>query len=220
MASKDNFPDKSNDLLYIKKVKEKKDMHCGHRRDYLAQNLSEMEEGLIICKKCTGIMREASLCRGDTTCLIFLRGESEEHCKDLCAMRVTSCLYCNKKENAIGQEKLFDVCSKYPISCPNKCSDKFPRGVLSEYRAKCELEEISCPYTEYGCNAKSMLRRDLIAHKKEYILEHTDMSLIEIKQHNEDIQQLREENMYLKNKQTEIQWGAKTIKHLMELSGK
>ncbi|KAI6655571.1 Mitochondrial import receptor subunit TOM70-like [Oopsacas minuta] len=274
MASKDNLPDKSNDLLYIKKVKEKKGMYCGYRRDYLAQNLSEMEEGLIICKNCTGIMREASFCRGDTTCLvcsetprqlnpvktvqssienlqikcpllrdccwkgklseaekhlveckvfliqcnnckqIFLRGESKEHCKDLCPMRIISCRYCNKKEKAIDQEKHFDVCSKYPISCPNKCGDKFPRGVLSEHRAKCELKEISCPFSEYGCQAKSMLRRDLIAHKKEYILEHTDMSLIEIKQLNEGIQQLREENNSLKKKQTEIQWEAKTMKQL------
>ncbi|KAI6658033.1 TNF receptor-associated factor 4 [Oopsacas minuta] len=276
MASEDNPPDDSNDVLYIKKVKEnslmyqffrKKDTYCGYKRDYLAQNLSEMEEGFIVCKKCTGIMREASICRGDTTCLvcsetprqlnpvkavqsaienlqikcpllrdcywkgklseaekhlveckvfliqcnnckqIILRGESEEHCRDLCPMRIISCRYCNKKEKAIDQEKHFDVCSKYPISCPNKCSDQFPRGVLSEHRAKCELEEISCPFSEYGCKAKSMLRRDLLAHKKEFYIEHTDMSLIEIKQ-------LRGENNSLKKKQTEIQWEVNVMKQL------
>ncbi|KAI6658034.1 TNF receptor-associated factor [Oopsacas minuta] len=214
MASKDNPPDNSNDLLYVKKVEGKKDMYCGYKRNYLAQNLSEMEEGFIVCKKCTGIMREASFCRGDTTCLIFLRGESEEHCRDLCPMRIISCRYCNKKEKAIDQEKHFDVCSKYPISCPNKCRDKFPRGVLSEHRAKCELEEISCPFSEYGCKAKSMLRRDLLAHKKEYILEHTDMSLIEIKQLKKEKIEMKMEGKIMKQLDG-VEWEIKNMNKLL-----
>ncbi|KAI6654217.1 TNF receptor-associated factor 4, partial [Oopsacas minuta] len=274
MASKDNLPDNSNDLLYIKKVKGKKDMYCGYRRDYLAQNLSEMEEGLIVCKNCTGIMREASLCRGDTTCLvccetpgqlnpvkavqssienlqikcpllrdcywkgklseaekhlveckvfliqcnnckqIFLRGGSEEHCEDLCPMRIISCRYCNKQEKVIDQEKHFDVCSKYPISCPNKCSDKFSRGLLSEHRAKCELEEISCPFSEYGCKAKPMLRRDLLAHKKEFYIEHTDMSLIEIKQLKKEKIELKMEGKIMKQLDG-VEWEIKNIDTLL-----
>ena len=49
---------------------------------------------------------------------------------------------------------------------------------------------IACPYMEYGCKANSMFRKDLLAHKKEYIVEHTDMSLVQISQQKEMIAEL------------------------------
>ena len=59
-------PDQSYDLLYVKKG----NVYCGYRREYLAQNLSKMEEGFVACKKCSGIMREASLSNGKITCMV------------------------------------------------------------------------------------------------------------------------------------------------------
>ena len=50
-------PDELSDLLYVKK----EDVYCGYRKEYMAQNLSMMEEGFVACNKCSGIMREASL---------------------------------------------------------------------------------------------------------------------------------------------------------------
>ena len=58
---------------------------------------------------------------------------------------------------------------------------KVARKELTQNRSEYELEAVMCPYKEYCCNANVMLRRDLLAHKKEYIVEHTDMSLIRIK---------------------------------------
>ena len=65
MASKLQ-PDQSEDLLYFKKG----NVFCGYKREYLAHNLSSMEEGFVVCKKCSGIMREPSICNGETTCLL------------------------------------------------------------------------------------------------------------------------------------------------------
>ncbi|KAI6655562.1 hypothetical protein LOD99_2061 [Oopsacas minuta] len=87
----------------------------------------------------------------------------------------------------------------------------FSRMQLLKHRSECELEEISCPYTDYGCKAGTMLRRDLLAHKKEFYKEHQDMSLTKL---NDEIEQLREENVPLKKKQTEMEWETKTMKKI------
>ena len=239
MASKlPNIPDSINDILYLVAVIKGKQKYCGYKRDYLVRNLSEMEESFVVCKVCCGIMREASLCDGETTCLfcsetpdklnavnnvhnsvaqfeiicpilrnckwkgklseaeihlefcdnfliecvkcgeIFPRKEEESHISDICPMRKICCKYgCEKSGYAKDLEKHEEVCAKIPILCQNGCGMEFPREDTSEHRDVCELEEITCPYTKYGCKAKPMLRRDLLAHKKENIVEHTDMSL-------------------------------------------
>ncbi|KAI6658037.1 TNF receptor-associated factor 5-like [Oopsacas minuta] len=259
------LPDDREDLLYVKKGKKGKSIHCGYKRDYLARNLTEMEEGLVVCKVCSGIMREASISNGETTCLncgprkfnpvkmvhnavnqleikcpilrdciwnsklseaekhldncnsfvlqcvyckvTVTRGEYDNHKVNTCILREIECVYCRKQGLAKELDKHFEVCDKYTISCPNNCGEEFPRKQLLRHKAKCELEEISCPYTEYGCEAKSMLRRDLLAHKKEYIVEHTDMSLIEI-------QELREENKSFKKEKNEMKMEGKIMKQL------
>ena len=39
----------------------------------------------------------------------------------------------------------------------------------------CELIEIECPYAKYSCKIGKILRKDLLAHKKEFYIEHQDM---------------------------------------------
>ena len=253
MASKLK-PDQSEDLLYVKKM----NVFCGYRRDYLAQNLSKMEEAFVICKKCSGVMREASICNGEITCLacsetpdklssvkavrdlieileikcpllrdchwkgelseaethvkhcphflveckkcnqIFLRREKDDHEKKICPLRIITCSFCSKFGEAGDEEKHLKFCNKFPITCSNECGAKFQRNQLSQHKSECELEVVTCPYKEYGC--ESMLRRDLLAHKKEFYIEHQDMSLVEFNL-------LRRENK-------ELKWKVKTMKEL------
>ena len=87
------------------------------------------------------------------------------------------------------------MCPEYPIPCLNNCGAKFPRNQLPQHRSECELEVITCPYKEYGCDAKSMLRRNLLAHKKENIVEHADLSLVQIRQKKCLITELQERIM-------------------------
>ena len=63
---------------------------------------------------------------------------------------------------------------------------------------------VTCPNKEYGCKAESMLRRDLLAHKKENIVEHQDMSLVQMSRSQFEIQQLKEENVRMKIEQNEM----------------
>ncbi|KAI6655626.1 TNF receptor-associated factor 4-like isoform X2 [Oopsacas minuta] len=267
-------PDNSNDFLYIKKVKETQDLYYGYNREYLAQNLTEMEEEFIVCKKCTGIMREASICRGDITCLIcsetpdklnpvkavqssisklvikcpllrdchwkgqlseaeehmencihiliqckyckeiFARKESDEHNVNICPMRLINCRNCNKRGKAEHLEEHYEVCLHLSISCPNNCGGKLLRSELSIHKRKCELETISCPYTEYGCETGLMMRKDLIAHKKQYMVEHTDMSLLKIEKLSSQVDKLQIENTDLQREKKEMEWAGKAMKQL------
>ena len=131
---------------------------------------------------------------------IFPRGNRNEHDANSCPKRKVKCEFCDKQGSHNNLEKHLQVCRKHPILCLNECGINFPKDELPEHRSKCELEEITCPYTQYGCDTKPMMRRDLSAHKKEYIVEHTDMSLVEIKQ-------LREIN-------NELIWRVKGMKEL------
>ena len=248
--------DQSDDLLYVKKG----NIYCGYRREYLAENLSKMEEGLVVCKMCSGIMREASLTNGNTSCLVcsatptqpnpvknvhesievldiecpllrdcdwkgklseaethlkdcpfliiqckkcvqvFTRREREEHETNSCPKRNIRCNYCKKAGRAEDKDKHLQFCSEFPISCPNECGAELSRKKLSEHRSECELEAITCPYKEYGCKAESMLRRDLLAHKKEFYIEHLDMSLVGMKKLQDENARLKEEQNKMKRK--------------------
>ena len=252
--------DQSNDLLYVKKG----NVYCGYRREYLSQNLTKMEERYVSCKKCSGIMRKASLSNEETSCLvcsetpkqpnpvkdvqesietlgikcpllehcdwkgelseaethlkeclffqiqceeceqIFPRKNKEEHQKKFCPKRTINCDYCGKHGKAEDKDRHLQFCDEFPISCLNECGAEFPRKQLSQHRSECELEVVTCPYKEYGCRAESMLRRDLLAHKKEFYIEHQDMSLVEIKQ-------LKTENARLENR---LRLEGKTMKQL------
>ena len=255
--------DQSNDLLYVKK----ENNYCGYRREYLTQNLTKMEERLVMCKMCSGIMREASLSNGKTFCLvcsatlnqpnpvknvnesievlrikcpllrecdwkgelseaethlevcsffliqckkceqIFPRRVREEHETNSCPKRIIRCDYCQRGGKAEDRDQHVQVCIIYPISCPNECGAEFPRRELSEHRSECESEVVTCPYKEYGCKAGSMIRRDLLAHKKEFYVEHIDMSLVEIKE-------LKDENARLKKEQNEMKRKGMSMKQL------
>ena len=237
----------------------------------MSQNLSKMEERFVACKRCSGIMREASLCKGETTCLacsdtpkqpnpvkdvqdsiatldvkcpllrdcdwkgelseaeshlkdclsflivckeckqIFPRRDEEEHEDNYCPVRFIDCVHCYKHGKAEDREQHSRFCHEYPISCPNECEAEFARKELSLHRSNCELEVVTCPYTEYGCNAVSMLRRDLLAHKKESILDHTDMSFSRMRV---EIEKLKSKNMRLKQERTDMKWNGLSMKQL------
>ena len=269
MASKPEriLPDNTDELLYVKLTKKDVTKYCGYRKEYLSQNLTEMEQELIVCKECTGIMREPSLCNGNTTCLVcserpsrpntvkmvhnsvaklnikcpllrdcnwngnlseadqhlntcvhFLiecakcqqtlpRGETDTHKANLCAMREIKCDFCGKYGIARELDNHLTFCLEYLISCPNNCGKRFPRKDSSKHESECQLQLIECPFAKYGCRAKSMLRRYLLAHKKDNLVEHTDFSL-------DRIDKLENENIRLKDTQKKMEWELKLTKRL------
>ena len=263
MASKqpvDTAPDTMDDLLYVKRSVGGKAKYCGYRREYVAQNLTEFEKEILICKVCEGIMKKASLVKGKTTCQLcsetpnelnavklvensvnkleikcpllrdcswkgklseaedhlkeckhFLvvcsdceqvvtRGDMEIHKQNICPMREISCGFCEKEGKVKDYTDHLEYCLDYPVTCSNGCGEGFPRRLLSAHNAECPLADIECPYTKYGCKAKPMKRRDLLSHKKEFIVEHVDM--------------VETENLTLKVKVTRLESELNTMKRL------
>ena len=247
------------DLLYVKTVIEGKARYRGYRRDYLARNLSEMEEAFVICKVCSGIMREASFFGGETTCLlcsatpdtlnalkviqnlvakleikcpvlsecewkgniseaekhlkdcdsflikctpcaqIFPRREKGNHDNKLCPMRRVKCKHrCLQFGYARDFEKHEFFCVNFPVLCQNGCGMQFDRSLTSQHRSVCVLEEVACPFAEYGCETKVIHRRDLLAHQRERHIEHTDMCLSRIN--------LLERKIMAMKQMDEIEW--------------
>ena len=283
MASKQvSLPDNRDEILYVKNLQKGGLIYCGYRREYLARNLSKMEEGFVTCSVCTGITRKATLYRGETTCLVcsvsqteinpvrlvqnavsrleikcpllrectwngilseaeghldnctqFLipcevcevlveRGQCDYHRTFLCLLREVECKHCGKEELYEDLEQHFKFCLEYPIPCSNGCGVFLNRNQLSQHKSICLLEVITCPYNKYGCNAVPMLRRELLAHKKEFYIEHQDMSLNEIQELNEEISQLHKEkhDLYCEGKEMlqldGVEWEIQNVNDLKE----
>ena len=274
MASKiKNETDNADDILYVKRKKKDELVYGGYKREYLARNLSEMEEGFVICKICVGITRNATLYKEETTCFVcsespnlnhvklvqtavdqleikcpvlrrcnwsgklseaeehlkncgsfliqcdlckevFSRSERELHETEQCLLRIVKCQYCDQDTKAKFVSQHFEDCDGFPIYCPNKCGVEFLRGKLSKHRSECELEAITCPYKVYGCKAESISRRDLLAHKKEFYIEHIDTSLVQMSRSQSEIKLLKDENAVLKKEQNEMKCKGMSMKQL------
>ena len=70
MSNVNSKIDNTDDLLYVKREEGNVADYGGYKKDYLAKNLTELEEGLLICHVCLGIMRQPTIVSGETTCLL------------------------------------------------------------------------------------------------------------------------------------------------------
>ena len=256
-------PNNIKDILYVKMG----ERHYGFKLDFLAQNLTNMEMEFLCCKVCVGIMREATLVNGETTCrvcscdpnqmntvktiqnsisnleikcplfslcewkgrlfeagkhlmvcdsflvecpkckVVLPRSEISFHQNNYCVMREIKCGHCGANGYVLQLEAHFKVCLETKIACPNLCGVSFLRKLLEEHKIVCPLEKINCPFAKYGCTAKPMLSEDLDNHKRENVVQHTDMALSQIEEQKKEISDLR-------NRFVEKEWELKTFKQL------
>ena len=169
-------PDKLNAVNVIQNSVAKLEIKCPVIRECEWKgNISEAEKHL---EDCDDFLIKCTPCAQ-----IFPRRDKGNHHNKLCPMRRIRCKYsCDKSGYARDYEKHERFCLRFPVLCPNGCGMEFLRDFTSKHRSVCELEEVTCPFAEYGCEATAMLRRDLLAHKKERYIEHSDMSLCGMKQ--------------------------------------
>ena len=213
----------------------------GYRKDYLAHNLSELEQEFIICPTCKGIMRDATSSERETTCAlcsksrfnnpvnqvrnfvikldikcpllrncgwqgklaeaeahlencnnfriwcpldcgsVMKRCESGKHANNECQLRISKCEDCGislKYKELVSHS---EDCFASPIECG--CGNKCRRDMISAHlNNECPLAQIKCPYAKYGCKVGVLARKDLLSHKKDFYIEHQDMSLIKIEE--------------------------------------
>ena len=204
MASKIEIgPDNEDDILYVKRQMKHKLVYGGYRREYLARNLSEMEEGFVICNICDGITRNASLYKEETTCLVCSESPTDMNRVKLVQTAVNQleikcpllreCRWSGKLSEA---ENHLKKCESFLIQC-DLCKEVFSRSEGEQHETKnCPMRIVKCQYCHQ--EKKAILKRDLLAHKKENIVEHTDMvqiHLVEVKKDfQSEIEKLKEEN--------------------------
>ena len=101
-----------------------------------------------------------------------------KHITSECPCRTVSCQHClasGEYRHIEGEHR--EHCTKFPISCPNKCEvDAIPREELQRHLDTiCPLQVIQCEYYILGCSAK-VIRRDLEKHMKEQMGNHLSMT--------------------------------------------
>ena len=143
--------EQSNDLLYVKKG----NIYCGYRREYLAQNLTKVEERFVVCKICSGIMREASVSNGKTSCLVCSATPAPKQpnpVKDVqrsikvLEIKCPLLRECDWKGELSKAETHLKDCSFFFIQCM-ECGQIFCRREREEHETNsCARRNINCDY--------------------------------------------------------------------------
>ena len=225
-------PDDIDQLLYLKNAQ---GLYRGFKTRYISQNLTKMEGYLMTCRKCKGIIRDASSYEGETVCKLcntnqlnpkrvqkvrnsvaelkikcpllrdcgwsgkllegekhlkecgsFLitcplgcedvmkRCEMNDHLKTYCLFREINCEFCELSITCKNLTEHVSTCPAYSVVC--ECRRIMRRDKVKEHIDKdCRLTELECPYAKYGCKVGKIPRKELVAHKEDFYIEHQDM---------------------------------------------
>ena len=135
----------------------------------------------------------------------FLRKNLENHVKYTCKYRQAQCMYCgfvSTYQNITIHPK---KCTKYPLFCPNKCSDQtHPRNQLSTHLASCPEQEVDCTFSEMGCKQK-IKRRVLQEHLDTNLLQHQLIMCQAFKEIKKDKQEVEEQLEVLQKDKKELE---------------
>ncbi|KAI6658040.1 TNF receptor-associated factor 4 [Oopsacas minuta] len=105
---------------------------------------------------------------------VIQRCEYIHHIDVQCELGRVNCMYCGQECFRKSLSRHLELCLELPVKCD--CEEEFS---LPEYAShidtECPLSLMECPYAKYTCNVGSIFRKDLLAHKNEYYIEHQDM---------------------------------------------
>ena len=117
------------------------------------------------------------------------RRSVEDHQKDHCLMRPVHCELCDNEMKACLMNEHIETCGEYLVLCPNSCAEEvrmLKRKDLPSHLEECPLQEIECPYAEFGCK-KKMKRKLVDQHEKESIFEHFKLTTVKMKEQSAKI---------------------------------
>ena len=119
-------------------------------------------------KKCLHVKVECTNKCGEHV----LRKELAEHLEESCRNRQQKCIYCDFEDTFEEVEKHLDVCSSYPVVCPNSCNiGSVDRCCIEQHLSVCPLQHVECDFNHAGCMT-TLRRKDLPAHMNENVQEH------------------------------------------------
>jgi hypothetical protein len=87
-------------------------------------------------------------------------------------------------------------CPKRRVFCPNPgCGSLIAFDDVNGHKAHyCELEEVACPFAEFGCTAR-MLRKGVDSHEDTAMKQHNRLLLCSMKQQRQLIESLKDQVM-------------------------
>ncbi len=95
---------------------------------------------------------------------VIARGSINDHLRNSCKRRETSCKYCGLKDSYDQLTTVhYSICHKYHVSCPNGC--KMPgveRGSLKTHlEAECPFRNVYCEFHFAGCGEEFLVSEQL-----------------------------------------------------------
>ena len=106
-----------------------------------------------------------------------LRRDISAH-EEVCGHRPFRCEHCKEYESIFDNaDEHWRACLKYPVQCPNKCSDtmSIERQLLQAHLDNdCPLTRIDCEFSYAGCNSK-LSRKDLEDHSSKAVVFHLSL---------------------------------------------
>ena len=153
------LPEISNEqLIELLCVSKQDSGFGGYKRELLSENLSELLEGLVVCPRCKGVMRNASVFNGVSTCF--------ECCENsLCSAQS------DQLNSTVG--KIQSKCPLHERGCPWGGT----LGAIKAHLGACEYLLKVCPYAKYGCPFTSLEPGQVARHKTEFMYKHLEMRM-------------------------------------------
>ena len=147
--------DHEEEILYVKIEFEDEEVHRGYNTDFLFENLSGLEEEFLICHNCNGIMREAVLTNGDTTCLLCSENVNNSNlvkkvnkAVEELAVRCPVMRKCEWVGTLSEAFSHLQECPEFRIAC-KECNCVLKRSELDDhYREKCPKRLVHCEYCQ------------------------------------------------------------------------
>ena len=198
MAGRREELDSKEDLLLVRS----RQGYKGYKRGLISQQLTQMEESLLVCCVCNGILYDA--CN---------YGNGQGMCCE-------SCLVVGEVAQGIGaiRTMVSNLRCQCPLSLKGCEWEGTIQGVWGHLDA-CASLVVACPYGKYGCDV-SLKRGQLETHRRESKEYHTELVMVRLGNQVEEqfgtIQRLEKlvEEMREYYKKNEVIWKITQVKEI------
>ena len=156
-------PDSIDDLLYVTCFAGYNTKYRGHKREYLARNLTEFEVEMLICKVCGGIIRRASLVKEETTCQMCSATPNQlnavrliENCVNKLGIKCPLLRDCEWGGKLSEAENHLKECQYFLVQCSD-CNQAVTKNVLITHKQNtCPMRKVTCQYCSLVGKVKNL----------------------------------------------------------------
>ncbi|XP_057299086.1 TNF receptor-associated factor 3-like [Hydractinia symbiolongicarpus] len=139
--------------------------------------------------------------------------------QEKCPYNLEKCQYCNLTFFRSQIQDHHSTCDRYPVKCPNDCSDELMERRTLEYHLTTCLESLnSCEFSSFGCHVQCT-RKALSEHYRDSLHHHLSLTLNEIKKEVEAMKIMQVEFKSLKGELKIASMQNEMLRMQQDLSG-